>query len=189
MARAGADDVFAVGLPEVVLPAVERFSENIRVKCNLELQWTKCKVYKREGDLPLDTPHGLTLAGEMVDEEFLRGFICFGIPLGSGAYISHKLQEQAQQIIDDAEKAREVLRTDYQSLWTALRLSISTRFQYWMQLTPPSLCEPVARGLDNALWSILEAACGFQIPRGEEEGGLELRTPDIPVLDHKSFQE
>ena len=85
MARAGADDVFAVGLPEVVLPAVERFSENIRVKCNLELQWTKCKVYKREGDLPLDTPQGLTLASEMVDEEFLRGFICFGIPLGSDA--------------------------------------------------------------------------------------------------------
>ena len=132
---------------------------------------------------------GLTLAGEIVDGEFLRGFICFGIPLGSDAFISHKLEEQANEIIDDAEKAKEVLSSDYQSLWTALRLSISTRFQYWMQLTPPSLCEPVARGLDNALWSILEAACGFKIPRGEEEGGLELRIPNIPALDHKSFQE
>ena len=43
--------------------------------------------------------------------------------------------------------------------------------------------------MDNALWSILEAACGFKIPRGEVEGGLELRIPNIPVLDHKSFQE
>ena len=189
MARAGADDVFAVGRSEIILPAVQRFAQNIRTKCNLELQWTKCKVYKREGDLPPNTPPGLTLAGEMVDGEFLRGFICFGIPLGSDAFISHKLQEQANEIIVDAEKAREVLSSDYQSLWTALRLSISTRFQYWMQLTPPSLCEPVARGLDNALWSILEAACGFKIPRGEEEGGLELRIPNIPALDHKSFQE
>ena len=189
MARAGADDVFAVGLANVVLPAVQQFSESIKAKCNLELQWTKCKVYKREGDLPPNTPPGLTLAGETVDGEFQRGFICFGIPLGSDAYITHKLEEQAENIINDAEKAREVLGSDYQSLWTALRLSISTRFQYWMQLTPPSLCEPVARGLDNALWSILESACGFKIPRGGEEGGLELRIPDVPALDHQSFQE
>ena len=58
-----------------------------------------------------------------------------------------------------------------------------------MQLTPPSICEPVARELDNALWNILEASSGFKIPRGGEEGGLELRIPDIPALDHKSFQE
>ena len=81
MARAGADDVFAVGLANVVLPAVQQFSESIKAKCNLELQWTKCKVYKREGDLPPNTPQRLTLAGEMVDGEFQRGFICFGIPL------------------------------------------------------------------------------------------------------------
>ena len=81
MARAGADDVSAVGLANVVLPAIQQFSESIRAKCNLELQWTKCKVYKREGDLPPNTPQRLTLAGEMVDGEFQRGFICFGIPL------------------------------------------------------------------------------------------------------------
>ena len=58
-----------------------------------------------------------------------------------------------------------------------------------MQLTPPSFCEPVARNLDTALWSILEASCGFKIPRGGEEGGLEIRIPGIPALDQKSFQE
>ena len=189
MTRAGADDVFAIGPPDVVLPAVQTFAESIRERCNLELQWSKCKVYQREGELPSYTPAGLTLAGERVEGHFLRGFMCFGIPIGSEAFITHKLQEQAQEIIADAEKAREMLSSNYQSLWTALRLSISTRFQYWMQLTPPSLCEPVARGLDNALWTILEAACGFKVPRGGEEGGLELRIPEIPNLDHTSFQE
>ena len=145
MTRAGADDVFAIGIPSVVLPAIERFSENIRARCNLELQWTKCKVYMREGQLPPNTPAGLTLAGEEVGGEFLRGFQCFGIPVGSEAYITHKLQEQANQIIEEGEKARKTLGSDYQSLWTVLRLSLASRFQYWMQLTPPSLCEPVAR--------------------------------------------
>ena len=189
MAQVGADDVFAIGRPDVVLPAVQTFAESIRETCNLELQWSKCKVYQKEGELPSYTPAGLTLAGERVEGHFLRGLMCFGIPIGSEAFITRKLQEQAQEIIADAEKAREMLSSNYQSLWTALRLSISTRFQYWMQLTPPSLCEPVARGLDNALWTILEAACGFKVPRGEEEGGLELRIPEIPNLDHTSFQE
>ena len=189
MTRAGADDVFAIGLPSVVFPAIEKFAENIRAKCNLELQRAKCKVYLREGELPPETPEGLTLAGEEVDGEFLRGFLCFGVPIGSEAYVTHKLQEQANEIIKDGERARQVLGSNYQSLWSTLRLSIANRFQYWMQLTPPSICEPVARELDNALWNILEASSGFKIPRGGEEGGLELRIPDIPALDHKSFQE
>ena len=115
--------------------------------------------------------------------------MCFGIPIGSDEYITHKLQQQAKQIIEEGDKARRVLGADYQSLWTALRLSIANRFQYWMQLTPPSLCEPVARELDMALWNIMEAACGFKIPRGSEEKGLELRVPGVDALDKKSFQE
>ena len=126
----------------MVFPAIEKFAENIRAKCNLELQWAKCKVYLREGELPPETPDGLTL----------RGFLCFGIPIGSEAYVTHKLQEQANEIIKDGERARQVLGSNYQSLWSTLRLSIANRFQYWMQ---PSLCEPVARELDNALWNIL----------------------------------
>ena len=43
--------------------------------------------------------------------------------------------------------------------------------------------------LDTALWRILQSACGFAIPRGAEEGGLELRIPAIPALDHRSYQE
>ena len=40
----------------MVFPAIEKFAENIRAKCNLELQWAKCKVYLREGELPPETP-------------------------------------------------------------------------------------------------------------------------------------
>ena len=75
------------------------------------------------------------------------------------------------------------------AFWTALRLSISQRFGYLMQHTPPSLCEPVAAYLDNELWRILEAAVGFSIPRGRQPGGLSLSLPNVPALDGCSFQE
>ena len=122
-------------------------------------------------------------------DQFCRGAMVYGAAVGSKEYITHKLREKAEEIIKDAEEVREVLATDRQALWTALRLSIQQRFQYMMQLTPPTLCEPVAAELDTALWNILESVCGFPVPRGAEEGGLQLRIPNIPSLDHRSFQE
>ena len=58
-----------------------------------------------------------------------------------------------------------------------------------MQLVPPSLCEPIAAELDEELWKVLEAATGFTIPRGEEEGGLGLSVTTVLELDRRSFQE
>ena len=188
MARGGADDVFAVGPMEVVIPAIERFKEEVWERCHIKLNWRKSKVFCREGELPENTPEGLSLAGEQVGDSFLRGLMVYGVPVGTPEYVSFKLNELADQIIQDAEKTREVLAANRQALWTALRLSISQRFGYWIQLVPPSLIEPVAARLDEALWRILEAATGFSIPRGEDEGGLTLRIP-IPGLDSRSFQE
>ena len=85
-------------------------------------------------------------------------------------------------------RTTEVLATERQGLWTALRLSVQQQFQYYMQLVPPSIAEPVAAELDEELWRVLEAATGFTIPRGEEEGGLSLRIP-VAGLDKHSFQE
>ena len=63
MTRAGHDDVYAVGLADVVLPAVERFSAEIKERSGLRLQWSKSKVYTSKRRLPANTPVGLTLAG------------------------------------------------------------------------------------------------------------------------------
>jgi hypothetical protein len=46
----------------------------------------------------------------------------------------------------------------------------------------------VAAELDNTLWRVLEAATGFPIPRGEDQGGLNIRVP-IYSLDSHTFQE
>ena len=76
-----------------------------------------------------------------------------------------------------------------QALWSALRLSILPRFQYWCQHVEPSLCEPVAAWLDSQLWTVLEAATGLNIPWGDrrEEGDLVVEVP-VTGLGGRSFQ-
>ena len=189
MARGGADDVFAVGPPEVVIPAIERFAAEIRERCQLQLQWSKSVMYCKEGVLPLAATPGLSLAGELVEWQFLHGLMVYGVPVGSDEYVTHKLKQQMQIIVEDAEKARALMGTDRQALWACLRLSVSQRFQYLMRLVPPSLTEPVAAELDSHFWRIFEAAVGFPVPRGEQAGGLLLLLPEVPRLSGYTFQE
>ena len=89
--------------------------------------------------------------------------MCYGIPLGSNEYISHQLQEKAQEIAEDAERTVEVLSGDRQALWSVLRLAIMTRFEYFCQLSPPSLSEPVAAWLDERLWAP-ESGVSWRLP-------------------------
>ena len=168
MARAGHDDVCAIGPPEIVLPAVKKFAQEVEQRCGLRLQWEKTEVFSWEGDLPDGTPEGIHLAGENINGVFERGFECYGIPIGTDNYVRHKLRSKADEIVTDAFKTANLLRSDRQALWSALRLSISPRFEYFCQLAPPSLTEPIAKYLDEKLWIVLEAATGLSIPRHED---------------------
>ena len=124
---------------------------------------------------------------ERILTDFLRGFVCYGVPIGSDKYVTHKLRQIAKLIAEEARKSAEILKVDRQSLWTVLRLSIANKCQYFCQLSHPSLVIPVAAWLDKELWSVLEAATGLTIPVGEE-GRPVLRVP-VDGLDKRSFQE
>ena len=187
VARGGADDVYAIGPPAQVFAAIARFEEDLFTRCHLTLQRSKSVVYCPGGELPESALPGFKLAGEKVDNRFLTGLMVYGVPVGSPEYVTYKLKMKAKEIISDAEKAMQVLSQDRQALWSALRLSIQQRFEYLMKLVAPSLCKPVAKELDTALWKILEAACGFKVPKGD--GGLLLRLQAVHSLDLKSFQE
>ena len=162
-ARGGFDDIYAVGKPEVVLPAVLRFQHDLRDRCGLLLQWNKTEWFTWDDELPDHAPPELKLAGMQQNEEYHRGFMCYGIPLGSDEFVSHKLQQKSKEIMDDAVRMVEVLSGDRQALWAMLRLSTMSRFEYFCQLAPPSLSEPVAGTLDEHLWKTLEAAVGFTV--------------------------
>ena len=148
--------------------------------------------YTLEGNLPPGAPQELPLAGEEVEGEFRRGFVCFGCPVGEDMFVIHKLQEVAKRIADEARQTVEVLVGDKQALWCALRSSINNRFGYWCQLVRPSLCRPVAEELDQQLWQVLEAAIGFQVPRALHglDGNTDCRL-DVPVegLQGRPFAE
>ena len=189
-ARAGHDDVFAQGPAPLVIPAVMKFSESIWNRCHLQLQWAKSNIFSWSGVLPEGTPPGVEIAGKMVDGSFEVGFDCYGVPMGTDKYIQSELHVTAEEIVRDAVKTRELLSTNKQALWSALRLSISQRFQYLCQHVHPSLCEPVAAWLDTQLWKELEATVGFDIPQGDrgEEGDVAITVP-VQGASGRSFQE
>ena len=187
VARGGHDDICALGPLEVVIPAVLRFQREVWDRCHLRLQWGKTQLFSWDGHLPADAPVGLTLAGEILEGEFERGFEIYGIPVGSDKFVQHKLKQKAVAIARDAVQTAGLLSGDRQALWHSLRLSISHRFDYFCQHTPPSLVEPVAEWLDGVLWSVLETAAGLPIPRGGD-AEMRVRCP-VRGLDSLSYQE
>ena len=174
----------------MVLPAVEEFARQVEEHCLLHWERTKSEVFTWDGDLPPGTPAGLTLAGEDVEGNFEPGFVLYGVPVGSDAYCSFKLMQIAKTIKEDAQKTSNLLSSDRQALWSALRCSIAHRFDYWLQLSYPSVVAPVARWLDEELWKILETAFGFHIPKVAEgkEWDCVLNVP-MQERGGKSYQE
>ena len=90
--------MYAVGRPEVVLPAVLRFQRDLSNRCGLILQWGKTEWFTWNRFLPPNAPPDLKYAGVINenDGEFMRGFMCYGIPLGTEIYVTHMLQQKAE---------------------------------------------------------------------------------------------
>ena len=126
----GHDDIFALGPADVVIPAVQRFARAIFDRCHLQLQWDKPSIFSWNGELPAGNPAGVKVAGEVMDGSFECGIDCYGVPVGSYKFINKDLMGRAWEIVNDAEKATQLLSCNRQALWTALRLSILPRFKY-----------------------------------------------------------
>ena len=190
MARAGADDVTAIGPAHIVFPAVEEFAREVEERCLLHWEKTKSEVFTWQGVLPPGTPEGIKLAAEEIDGNIEPGFLIYGAPVGSDKYCAHQLQLIADGIVRDAQQTSELLAGERQSLWSALRCSIVHRFDYWLQMSYPSVVEPIASWLDTQLWKVLESATGLSIPRSSSNTPWNCVLP-IPVMERErqTFQE
>ena len=131
----GMDDGYVIGPSEVVFPAVERFERSLLDQCGLMLQRAKTEVFTWDGVMPRDTPAGMVIAGREVEGQFMPGFLCYGVPVGSNEYVRHVLEEKVEQIAVQAEKAVKVLEGERQALWSVMKWSLSQRFEYWLQLS------------------------------------------------------
>ena len=164
-AKLGMDDLFAIGPHEVLFPAFERFFQEVKQTCLLQLERNKTQVFTWSGDLPDNTPMGFPRAGIMVDQEFCPGFLCYGIPIGTPAYVRHELSLKIQEVAREVEQIVKVLDQEGQSIWTIARSSTATKLDYHVTLCYPTDMEAAAREMDDLLWVMLEKAAGFSIPR------------------------
>ena len=178
-ARFGNDDGYGGGPPEVVFPALARFETKLREECGLVLQRDKTEVFAW-GELPEITPPELKRAGVMVEGRFEPGFVCYGIPVGSDAYVNQALWDKAAEVERDVNKVTSILAEDSQALWVAVHRSLAHKMDYHLSLCYPSDILPVARHLDTVIWAAFERAVGQHVPRQEEGLGLECAL-DIPV--------
>ena len=163
-ARVGSDDIFAVGRKKAVMEAVKQFKVDVGERCGLSLQWSKTELFAWRGGLPTNSPPGATLAGRIVQGEFKRGFLCWGVPVGEKEYVESVLMEKVEQIGMEGRMMLEGLQEHKHAAWAALKWSVWARFEYWLQHCYPSVTIPAAEELDRQLWSLLETVFGFSIP-------------------------
>ena len=191
-AIAGNDDGYAIGPPSVVFPAVARFREAIRENCGLNLRLSKSLIYTRSGVLPPEAPEGMERAG--VQEEggqWLPGFRCNGLFIGSDAYVRHMLGQVAARVCKEVDQVMHLLRNDSQAAWVTLSTAMAHQLDYSLTLQYPSDVLECAKAVDDCLWAAMEQLASQPcIPRGEEGAGIEcvLDLSAVPSLHGRSYQ-
>ena len=175
----GNDDGYLLGPPDIVFTALENFSRRIQQNCSLSLQREKTEVFAW-GDLPANTPADLKRAGCMVDGVFAPGMECYGVAIGSPAFISNYLNTIVEENTEVVSKTCDLLEQDLQAKWTMLTASVAQKLSYSLSLQYPSDIRAAAARLDTALWEMMQKATGLHIPLREEGRWVEC-VLDVPV--------
>ena len=189
VARFGMDDGYTWGPPSILFPALEVFRRDILENCSLELEVSKSECFSWSGELPAAAPRDIRLAGEQVDGRWEAGWVVYGCPMGTDAYVSFMLDKKVDELAGGAERACEVLEGESQALWAVLRLSLQQQFGYWVSLVHPSQVAGAAARVDTVLRKVLEKVAGGEIP--QERGGLDYTCaigPEVGWLEGRSFQ-
>ena len=74
----GMDDGYIQGQPSHLFPAIERFANQIRENCGLELEPAKCEIFSLKGSIPPQAPPEYKLSREMVGAAGSRAWWCMG---------------------------------------------------------------------------------------------------------------
>ena len=130
-------------------------------------------------------------AGVQVGDQWLSGFVCYGIPVGTSEYVKHQLWEKVQDVKSEVDRVKEVLgEEDSQVIWSIIKCSLAQKLDWHLSLCYPSDISEAAFELDRILWNLLEHATKLHIPKGGEGLGVEcvLQVPGIAFLQGRSFQ-
>ena len=191
LANFGNDDGFVVGPREVIFGAVYRFAARVFQRCNLTLSTSKTKVFLQNGEKPVEAPANMPRAGVVVEEQWLAGFMCYGVAIGSPEYVEYILGEKVEELRGDVDKVMALLEDHHHAAWVLLSTSFSQQLDYLLTLQYPSDMEGPARNMEAKLWEVLEHLAGQpRIPQGEEGLGTEcvLDLPGVESLQGRSYQ-
>ena len=167
----------AFGQKDVVSASIREFAREVEERCGLRVQWTKTKLYVKNSILPEGCPAGVQLAGQDIEGTVVRGFKCWGVPIGEDRYVEEELEDKVDQILEDGRQGLELLGLQHRhAAWHALKQSVWPRFDYFAQNCYPSLTIPVAARLDEGLHSLLELVTGLTIPLSRSEDSVTLST-------------
>ena len=84
-----------------------------------------------------------------------NGLLVLGAPLGTAEYVA----AQGRLRCDEERRLLSQLPRleDLQAAWLLLSFCAGPRFNHWVRVVPPSLCEDYAREHDQAMWDTLRA--------------------------------
>ena len=96
----------------MVFEALAEFTQAILEHCSLTLQLTKTKVFTWSGLRPAEAPPSMPRAGLEVEGQWQPGFTCYGVEIGSQAYVRHRLSVRVEELVGQVDKVTHLLRED-----------------------------------------------------------------------------
>ena len=149
-ARAITDDAYAIGPPEAVFPALERFATALRTATGLEVQQAKYACWSPTYDLercPWRQRVGAGVGCETVDDrtsarygERVMGVMIGGVPVGEPAYVQEVMRRKADEIVSYIDHTVSSLRDHPHSAWAALQYCCASRRSRPSRWTSGSAC-------------------------------------------------
>ena len=182
-ARAITDDVYAIGPPAVVFPAVMRFVEALRANTGLRINAGKSACWG--ADPGLEDCIWRQLAGVPVGRldhdvhgAYGSGVMVGGVPVGDAAYVDEAVRVLGEGIESYIDTTVTQLQLHPHHLAASLYHAAQHRFMYWLRHLPPQHTLTTAQHLDIVVARAVERCGGYP---GMLSDPLLLRRMRLPV--------
>lgn len=82
------------------------------------------------------------------------GCMCYGIAVGTDAYVQHHLEAKVDEVSREVSRVREVLgpEKDSQAMWALLQCSLAHKLDWQLSLNYPLDIEAAASRLDSSVF-------------------------------------
>ena len=163
------DDGLAIGPPQIVFAAIERFARRLRASLGLVMKPSAYGCYSMGHDLTVcpfrgDIPIGV-LDGEMVTDGEYLGIVVGGAPIGTDGFMGETMRAKGREVVSCIEHTIQKLQPPPFYAWSVLYSHCASLFDY--------CCRHVPCGAARGSTALGPTGCGTS--RGAH-GGRSLRS-------------